>query len=129
MLRASARGQRAWGMAAPRGCDDQTGRHAIQAFHPRGLATLPRGSSAPPRTPHARFDALRREPRQTRLHQRPRTFGRPTRVWTWPRAAEVAVAEGMTPRPVRGAAMRQALVTLTTRGNRATHGRTSPDPA
>ena len=90
---------------------------------------MPRGSSAPPRTPHARFAALRREPRQTLLHQRPRTFGRPTRVWTLPRAAEVAVAEGMTPRPVSGEAMRQALVTRKTRWNRATHGLTSPDPA
>jgi hypothetical protein len=90
---------------------------------------LQRGSSAPHRTPHAVCDARRREPLQTLRHQRPRTFGRPTSVWTLQLAADVAVAEGMPPRPVRGATIRHALAALKTRWTRAKRWRTSPDPA
>jgi transposase len=129
ILLASARGQRARGIAAQLGCDDQTVRNAIHAFNTRGLATLQRGSSAPHRTPHAIFDALRREQLQTLLHQSPRTFGRPTSVWTLQLAADVAFAEGITPRPVSGETIRQALAALKTRWKRAKHWITSPDPA
>jgi transposase len=129
ILLASARGQRARGIAEPLGCDDQTVRHAIHAFNTRGLATLQRGSSAPPRTPHAVFDSLRRKQRRSLLHRSPRTFGRPTSGWTLQLAADVAFAEGMTPRPVSGETIRQALAALKTRWKRAQHWITSPDPA
>jgi transposase len=129
ILLASARGQRAREIATLLGCDDQTVRNAIHAFNARGLAALRRGSSAPHRTPHAICDADRREQLRTLLHQSPRTFGQPTSVWTLQLAADVAYAEGITPRRVSGEAIRHALAILKTRWKRAKHWITSPDPA
>lgn len=129
ILLASARGQQARGIAGQLGCDDQTVRNAIQAFNARGLATLRRGSSAPLHTPHAVFDPNRREQLRTLLHQSPRTFGKPTSVWTLRLVAEVAYAEGIIPRPVSGETIRHALATLKTGWKRAKRWITSPDPA
>jgi transposase len=129
ILLASARGQRAREIATLLGCDGQTVRTAIHAFNTRGLAALRRGSSAPHRTPHAVFDPGRREQLRTLLHQSPRTFGNPTSVWTLGRAADVAYAEGIIPRPVSGETIRHALAALKTGWKRATHWSTSPDPA
>ena len=129
ILLASARGQRAREIATLLGCDDQTVRNAIHAFNSRGLAALRRGSSAPHRTPHAVFDPDRREQLRTLLHQSPRTFGKPTSVWTLQLAAAIAYAEGITPRRVSGEAIRHALAALNTRWKRAKHWITSPDPA
>src|SRR5918999_2250331 len=129
ILLASARGQRAREIATLLGCDDQTVRNAIHAFNAWGRAALRRGSSPPHRPPHAIFDADRREQLRTLLHQSPRTFGQPTSVWTLQRAADVAYAEGITPRRVSGEAIRHALAALNTRWKRAKHWITSPDPA
>jgi transposase len=129
ILLASARGQQARGIAEQLGCDDQTVRNAIQAFNTRGLASLQRGSSVPHRTPHAVFDPNRRAQLRTLLHQSPRTFGKPTSVWTLRLVADVAYAEGIIPRPVSGETIRHALAALKTRWKRAKHWITSPDPA
>ena len=129
ILLASARGQQAREIATTLGCDDQTVRNVIRAFNAQGLAALPRGSSAPHHLPHAVFDAGRREQLRALLHQSPRTFGKPTSVWTLGLAAEVAYAEGITPRRVSGEAIRHALAALKTRWKRAKHWITSPDPA
>jgi hypothetical protein len=129
ILLASARGQHARLIAAALGCDDQTVRNAIQAFNTRGLPALQRRSSAPHQTPHAVFTPARREQLQAMLHQSPRTFGQPRTVWTLALAAEVAAAEGITPRRVSGETIRQALAALRTRWKRAKHWITSPDPA
>jgi hypothetical protein len=83
----------------------------------------------PPRTPHAIFDADRREQLRTLRHQSPRTFGQPTSVWTLQLAADVAYAEGITPRRVSGEAIRHALAALKTRWKRAKHWIISPYPA
>ena len=129
ILLASARGQHARGIAETVGCDDQTVRNAIQAFHTRGLAAVRRRSSAPHRTPHAVFTPARREQFRALLHQSPRTFGKPTSVWTLDLAAAVAYAAGITPRRVSGETIRQALTIRQTRWKRAKHWITSPDPA
>jgi transposase len=129
ILLASARGQHAREIAALLGCDDQTVRNAIHAFNRRGLAALRRRSAAPHHTPHAVFDSERREQLRTMLHQSPRTFGRPTSVWTLRLAADIAYAEGIIPRPVSGETIRHALAALKTRWKRAKHWITSPDPA
>jgi DNA-binding MarR family transcriptional regulator len=129
ILLASARGQHARVIAETVGCDDQTVRNAIQAFHARGLAAVRRRSSAPRRTPHAVFTPARREQLRALLHQSPRTFGKPTSVWTLDLAAAVAYAAGITPRRVSGETIRQALTMLQTRWKRAKHWITSPDPA
>ena len=129
ILLASARGQHARGIADTVGCDDQTSRTAIQAFNARGLAVVQRRSSAPHRTPHAVFTPARREQLRAMLHQSPRTFGKPTSVWTLELAAELAYATGILPRRVSGETIRQALIALQTRWKRAKHWITSPDPA
>src|SRR5262249_33277773 len=129
ILLASARGQTARVIGEALGCDDQTVRNVLHAFNTQGLAALPPRSSAPPRTPHAPFNATPREQLRPLPHQSPRTFGSPTRLWTLPVAAEVAYAEGLTSRLVSGEAIRRALARLGIRWQRAKHWITSPDPA
>jgi hypothetical protein len=90
---------------------------------------LQRRSSAPHCAPHAVFGSIRREQLRTLLHRSPRTFGKPTRVWTLQRAADVAFAEGITPRSISGETIRHALAALKTRWKRAKQWITSPDPA
>jgi transposase len=129
ILLSSARGHTARVIGAALGCDDQTVRNVLHAFNTQGLPALTRRSSAPQRTPHAAFDAPRREQLRALLHQSPRTFGYPTSLWTLPLAAEVAYAEGLTARPVSGEAIRRALARLGVRWQRAKHWITSPDSA
>jgi len=129
ILLASARGQHARLIAEALGCDDQTVRNAIHAFNARGLAALTPGSSAPQQRPHAVFDPARREQLRALLPQSPRTFGKPTSVWTLDLAAAVAYAAGITPRQVSGETIRNALAQLKVRWKRAKHWITSPDPA
>ena len=129
MLLARARGQTARVISETLGGDDQTVRNVLHAFNPQGLAALPRHSSAPQRTPHAGFDAPRREQVRGLLHQSPRTFGHATRLWTLALAAEVAYTEGLTSRRVSGEAIRRALARLGVRWQRAKHWITSPAPA
>ena len=62
------------------------------------------------------------------LHQSPRTFGKPTSVWTLDLAAEVSFAEGITPERVSGETIRQAICRLGVRWKRAKEWITSPDP-
>jgi hypothetical protein len=129
ILLASARGQTARVIGETLSCDDQTVRNVLHTFNTQGLAALARRSSAPQRTPHAAFDATRREQLRALLHQSPRTFGKPTSLWTLPLAAEVAYAEGLTVRQVSGETIRRALARLGVRWQRAKHWITSPDPA
>ena len=129
ILRSSARGEHARLIADSLGCDDQTVRNVIHTFNAHGLAVLTPRSSAPHRTPHAIFTPARREQLRALLHQSPRTFGKPTSVWTLDLAAEVAFTEGITPRQVSGETIRTALAQLKVRWKRAKHWITSPDPA
>ena len=129
ILLASSRGQHARLIAEALGCDDQTVRNVLHAFNTHGLAALQPKSSAPHHTPHAVFDASRRERLRDLLHQTPRTFGKPSSFWTLPLAAEVAYAEGITTRHVSGEAIRLALRQLGVRWRRAKQWITSPDPA
>lgn len=128
ILLASQRGQQARQIAERLHCGDPTVRHVLHQFHHRGLAALQRRSSAPHKTPHAVFDACRRERLRALLHQSPRTFGYPTSIWTLPLAAQAAYAEGITPRQLSGEAIRQALQPLRVSWRRAKHWITSPDP-
>lgn len=119
MLLASAEGKPTTTMAGRIGCSDQTVRNAIHDFHERGLAALQPKSSRP-HTSHEVFDAL--------LHQRPRTFGKETSIWTLDLAAEVSVTVGIASRPISGETIRHALRQLGVRWKRTKHGITSPDP-
>jgi transposase len=128
ILLASARGEAAPQIARQLGCDDQTVRNAIAAFNARGLAALHKGSSRPHRI-HAAFDLARGEQLRALLHQSPRTFGKPTSLWTLDLAAEVSFEHGLTPERVSGETIRATLRRLGVRWKRAKQWITSPDPA
>jgi transposase len=125
---ASARHKIARQIADELGCDDQTVRNAIAAFNARGLAGLGVPSSRP-HTIHAAFDAPRAEQLKALLHQSPRTFGKPTSVWTLDLAAEVSFERGVTSGRVTGETIRATLARLDVRWQRAKEWITSPDPA
>ena len=128
ILLASARGEWVPRIAATLGCNDQTVRNVIREFERDGLAAcLARGSTRP-HTIHAKVDAVAAEQLRALLHQSPRTFGKPTSVWTMDLAAEVSVAEGITAERVSGETIRQALLRLGVRWRRAKQWITSPDP-
>jgi transposase len=128
ILLASARGESAPHIARQLGCDDQTVRNAIVAFNTLALAALRKGSSRPHRV-HAAFDLARGEQLRALLHQSPRTFGKPTSLWTLELAADVSFEQGLTPERVSGETIRATLRRLGVRWKRAKQWITSPDPA
>ena len=128
ILLASARGEWAPRIAEMLGCNDQTVRNVVREFERDGLdACLTRGSSRP-HTIHGKVDEVGREQLRALLHQSPRTFGKPTSVWTLDLAAEVSFAEGITAERVSGETIRQAILRLGVRWKRAKQWITSPDP-
>jgi transposase len=128
ILLASARGEWVPRIAELLGCTDQTVRNVIRDFERAGLeACLTRGSSRP-HTIHRKVDEVADEHLRALLHQSPRTFGKPTSVWTLDLAAEVSFAEGITTERVSGETIRQAILRLGVRWKRAKQWITSPDP-
>jgi transposase len=125
---ASARGERAPAIARHLGCDDQTVREAIRAFNARGVAALRRGSHRP-KIIRAAFDAAGAERLRALLHQSPRTFGKPTSLWTLDLAAEVSFEQGLTAERVSDETVRLTLKRLGIGWKRAKRWITSPDPA
>jgi transposase len=128
ILLASARGQRAIQIAQALGCDDQTVREVIHGFTARGLAVLRPGSKRP-KTIRSAFDAERAERLRELLHQSPRTFGKPTSLWTLELAAAVSFEQGLTSEPVSDETIRMTLKRLGVGWKRAKDWITSPDPA
>ena len=128
VLLASAEGLRPAQIAERFGCASQSARNAIRAFHAQGIECLHekshRPASARPEIDHAACERLR-----ALLHRSPRDFGRPTSLWTLALAAEVALAEGITARPVSDETIRQAIKRLGVGWKRAKTWITSPDPA
>jgi transposase len=127
MLLASATGQHTTAIAQTLRCNDQTIRNAIHSFNTRGLAAL-RPTSSRPLTDATIFDAARRDQLRALLHQSPRAFGKPTSVWTLALAAEVCLAERITPHLVSDETIRTAIHALGMSWKRAKHWITSPDP-
>ncbi len=127
-LLASADGERVPQIARALGCDTQTVRNAIHAFNEAGLAALEAGSSRP-HTIQVALDAEGSERLRALLHQSPRTFGKPTSLWTLDLAAEVCFELGITDRRVTGETIRATLVRMGIRWLRAKEWITSPDPA
>ena len=124
---ACARGERATVIAQHLGCDDQTVRTVIKGFNTSGFAVLQAGSSRPHRL-HQAIDE-RDLPRLRELMQRgPRSFGKPTSVWTLDLLAEICLQEGLTRSRVSGETIRQAVLRLGESWKRAKHRITSPDP-
>ena len=127
ILLASADGQQVPAIASALRCDRQTVRNALHAFNQEGWAALRPGSSRP-HSIQVAFGSRDAERLRALLHQSPRTFGKPTSVWTMELAAEVAFAEGITAERVTGETIRQAILRLGVRWRRAKQWITSPDP-
>ncbi len=127
ILLASSRGQRPSKIAANLGCAVQTVRNAIKDFHQEGLDSLKPGSSRP-KTVKPLLHGDKAEELRAILHQTPRTFGKPTSVWTLALAAQVCHEQGLTERAVSIELIRQALKRLGVGWQRAKHWITSPDP-
>jgi transposase len=128
ILLASDRGEWAPHIAEMLGCTDQTVRNVVREFEQAGLdACLTQGSSRP-HTIHRKVDEVADEHLRALLHQSPRTFGKPTSVWTLELVAEVSFAEGITAERVSGETIRQAIGRLGVRWKRAKQWITSPDP-
>ena len=127
ILLASAAGQRAPEIARNLHCNDQTVRNALRAFNAQGLAALTRGSSRP-KTIHRAFDDASTERLRALLHQSPRTFSKPTSLWTLDLAAQVAFEEGLTATRVSGETIRATLQRRKIGWRRAKRWITSPDP-
>jgi transposase len=128
ILLASAAGHRPALIAQQVGCATQTVRNAIRAFNTQGVACL-HEQSRRPKTVEPLLTGAKREQLRAILHQSPRQFGKPRSTWTLQLAAEVCVAEGVTPRLVSDETLRVALTRLGTSWRRAKHWITSPDPA
>lgn len=128
ILLGSAAGKRPARLARELGCTPGTVRNAIHAFHSQGVACL---SPQPPgpRQKAPLLDATACQRLRALLHESPRRFGVPQSTWTLHRAAEVALAEGLTPHLVSHETVRLALKRLGSSWKRAKHWITSPDPA
>jgi transposase len=125
---ASSNGLRPAQIARNLGCSTGTVRNAINAFHREGMACLDEKSSRP-HSARPFLDERFTEPLKDLLHHSPRSFGKPTGLWTLALLAEVCHARGWTPRLLTGEAIRVALKRLGIRWRRAKHWITSPDPA
>jgi transposase len=128
ILLASAEGFTPSAIRARLGCATQTVRDAIRAFAAEGRACL-REKSHRPRSARPALDAAAAERLRALLHRSPRAFGKPTSLWTLGLAAEVASAEGITPRVMSGESIRRGLKRLGVGWKRAKTWITSPDPA
>jgi transposase len=128
ILLASADGLRPAQIAERFGCASQSARNAIRAFAAEGTDCLKEKSHRPKSVQPEMDDAACGRLRAL-LHRSPRDFGKPTGLWTLALAAEVALAEGITARPVSDETIRQAIKRLGVGWKRAKTWITSPDPA
>lgn len=109
------------------GCSVQTVRNVLPALNTKGVEGLGKQSNRP-KTVTPTLDAAKCERLQHLLHHSPRTYGKPTGVWTLALAAEVCYAHGVTERLLSDETIRRAVKQLETNWKRAKHWITSPDP-
>lgn len=127
IILASDRGQPSVQIAAVLGCAQQTARNVLRAFNTVGLACLCKQSNRP-KSARPTLDEAKSERLKDLLHQSPRTFDKPSSVWTLALAAEVCFEQGLTPTLMSDETIRQALKRLKSSWKRAKHWISSPDP-
>lgn len=127
ILLASARGERPSQIAVHVGCTAQTVRNTIRAYRAETTRCL-RARSSRPKTAAPLLDEVKRERLRAILHQTPRSFGKPTGLWTLRLAAEVCFEQGVTDRTLSIDSIRRALHRMGVGWKRAKHWITSPDP-
>jgi transposase len=74
------------------------------------------------------LDEAKRERLRAIVHESPRSFGKPTRLWTLRLLAEVCFEQGVTSRVLSIESMRRAFKRMGVAWKRAKHWITSPDP-
>jgi transposase len=109
------------------GCSSQTVRNTLHAFDTQSIDCLTPPSKVP-KTLHCIWSKDHDEDLQALLHQSPRHFGQPTRLWTLQLVAQVCYQKGWTSRQLSGEAIRRVLKRLAIRWKRAKHWISSPDP-
>ena len=124
---ASADGESVPAIATRVGRTERNVHAVLDAFEAHGLACLRRRSSRP-HTVHPAFGAAQAEQLRALLHQSPRTFDKPTSLWTLELAAAVSFEQGVTAARVTGETIRVTLVRLGVKWRRAKRWITSPDP-
>lgn len=127
ILLGSARGERPSHIAAQIGCTAQTVRNTIRAYRADAMLCL-RARSSRPKTAAPVLDDVGRERLRAILHETPRSFGKPTSLWTLRLAAEVCFEQGVTYRRVSIDSICRALKRMGVGWKRAKHWITSPDP-
>jgi transposase len=127
ILLQSAAGRTPRQIARQLGCTDQTVRNTIRAFAAAGLACL-RAKSSRPLSAQPELDPAKTEQLRELLHRSPRDFGKARSTWTLELAAEVCLQERLTQRRVSDETIRQALLRLGVKWQRARDWITSPDP-
>jgi transposase len=127
IILASARGCSPKPIAQLVGCCVQTVRNGMTAFQTNGLGCLTKQSTRP-KSVAPTLDPSTCDRLQHILHQSPRTYGKPTGVWTLALAAKVCYEQGVTERLMSDETIRRALQRLQTNWKRAKHGSTRPDP-
>jgi len=127
IILASERGEHAIAIAQSVGCSDETVREVIKAFNLRGVQALKPGSRRPHKT-QAAFSAQQAERLKEILHQNPRSFGKPSSLWTCELAAEVSFEQELIQERVSGETIRATLKRMGVKWTRAKHWLTSPDP-
>lgn len=125
---ASAEGRKPAPIATTWHCARQTVRHVLHAFNARGLACMQHGSNVPLRVEPV-LNAEKRVQLRAILHQSPRTFGQPARVWTLKRLAEVCHEQGLSDTTLSCPTILDASVRLGVSWPRAKPWIVSPDPA
>ena len=128
ILLASADGQRPARIASQFGCAVGTVRNTLHAFEKEGVDCLG-AKKRGPKDARPILDAAQADPLRGLLHQSPRRFGKARSTWTLDLLAEVAFAQGLTPRRLSHEAIRQAVKRLGHGWKRAKTWITSPDPA
>jgi len=124
----SHQGRRPSQIAGALGCSAQAVRDALRAFSQRGLDCL-QPLPKTPKTIHTVWPRVHDGDLRALLHQSPRTFGKPTSLWTLPLVAQVCYEKGWMARPLSGEAIRLVLKRLGVSWKRAKHWLVSPDPA
>lgn len=127
ILLQSAAGHTPRQIARHLGCTDQTVRNTIRAFAAAGLACL-QAKSSRPKSARPELDPAKTEQLRELLHRSPREFGRGRSTWTLDLAADVCFAEHLTAQRVSDETIRQALLRLGVKWQRARDWITSPDP-
>jgi transposase len=127
ILLASAGGLRPSQIATQVGCTAQSVRNTIRAFRAETTSCL-RAKSSRPKSAAPVLDEARRERLRAIMHESPRSFGKPTSLWTLRLLAEVCFELSVTPRRLSVESLRRAFQHMGVSWKRAKHWITSPDP-